>query len=81
MSGSCDTTLMMWNYKTGEYLHSLKGHIDEVNSVIYIPKTKFIASGGKDKTIIIWNYETRERVKTLEGHIDSIKSITYIPNT
>ena len=41
------------------------GHNSDVNSVIELLNTKFIASGSDDKTIKIWNYESGECISTI----------------
>ena len=53
-SASEDSTIRLWNPKTGEHRHTLKGHTDAVNSVSYSPDGKTLASGGKDKNIRVW---------------------------
>ncbi len=57
MSGSSDKTIKVWNYQSGECLHTLKGHTNEILSIASIPDTKFIVSGSTDKTVRLWNYE------------------------
>ena len=39
----------------GATIKELEGHKSDVNSVIYSPDGKFIASGSTDMTVRIWN--------------------------
>ena len=63
------------------YSRQKGGHNGGVQTVIYIPNTKLIASGSSDDMIKIWNYETGECLNTLLGHSYTIKSLKYIENT
>jgi WD40 repeat protein len=53
-SGSHDTTIKLWNIKTGNLLQTFTAHFVSVNSVVYSPDGQTLASGGYDKTIKIW---------------------------
>ncbi len=43
---------------TCDYVATLKGHTNYVNSVCYINDSEFVVSGSSDNTIKIWNYLT-----------------------
>ena len=55
-SGS-DNTIKLWNMHTGKLLHRLKGHSDEITSVVFSPDGQMLVSGSRDKTIKIWGKE------------------------
>ncbi len=46
MSGSNDKTIKIWNYETYEHFNTLDGHTDWVMTLLHIPDTHFIVSGG-----------------------------------
>ena len=58
----------LWDVASGEQLHILTGHTDEVNSVAFSPDGNILASGGGDAagedaldaTICLWDVETGE---------------------
>ena len=39
---------------TGQYVHQLTGHADEVTAVAFGPSAELIASSSKDATVRIW---------------------------
>lgn len=49
VSASKDSTLKLWNVKTGKLQKDLPGHLDEVYCVDFVADK--IASGGRDKTV------------------------------
>ena len=66
VSGSDDTTIKVWDFKTGECLNTLEGHIDSVNSISISPDGKYIVSGSDDDTIKIWDFKTFEYIYTID---------------
>ncbi|MBD1214582.1 MAG: hypothetical protein H9534_17995 [Dolichospermum circinale Clear-D4] len=79
-SGSWDTTIKLWNVKTGNLLQTLEGHSDWVRSLAYSPDGQTLASGSNDETIKLWNVNTGSLLQTLEGHSDWVKSLAYSPD-
>ena len=45
-SGGADTTIRLWNVKTGKLLNTLRSHEGGVNTLIYSSKAKMLASGS-----------------------------------
>jgi WD40 repeat protein len=54
VSSSKDTTLKVWDVRTGRLREDLPGHQDEVYAVDWSPDGERVGSGGKDKAIKIW---------------------------
>ena len=52
VSGSYDKTLKIWNIKTGQCCHTLRGHVDHVLCLQF--NDKQLVSGSADKTIKVW---------------------------
>lgn len=51
LSGSRDTTLKIWDLKTGKIKFDLPGHADEIYCVDWSPGGDKVASGGKDQRL------------------------------
>jgi WD40 repeat protein len=79
--GEEEHIIKLWNVETGQLIKSLtnksKTLESVVDSVVFSPDGKTLASGGWDKTVKLWNLETGQLVKTLTGHKDSIKSLAF----
>ncbi|MBD2450944.1 AAA-like domain-containing protein, partial [Nostoc sp. FACHB-152] len=61
-------------------INRLEGHGDSVNSVVFSPDGKTLASASRDKTIKLWNRDTGKVISTLEGHGDSVISVVFSPD-
>jgi len=59
---------------------SLSGHLGDVNSVVFSPDDKWIASGSGDSTIKIWNSQTCSLYHTLTGHLKAVNSVAFSPD-
>lgn len=81
ISSSEDATIKIWDYETGEYERTLKGHTDSVNSISLEPiKGKYLASSSADMTIKIWDFTSGdfECLKTLKGHDHNVSCVNFI---
>ena len=76
-TGIKDSSLYIWNMKTGELVHTLKGHTQGISDLILINKGT-LASASFDMTIILWNLEKWNIIQTLHGHTSSILALKFI---
>ncbi|CAG2061803.1 unnamed protein product [Timema podura] len=75
VSASEDASLRVWDFETGEYEKSLKGHTDSVQDIAFDQTGKLLAS--EDASLRVWDFETGEYEKSLKGHTDSVQDIAF----
>jgi ribosome assembly protein 4 len=56
VSSSKDTTLKVWDVRTGKLAMDLPGHLDEVFAVDWSPDGHKVGSGGRDKAVRVWKH-------------------------
>jgi WD40 repeat protein len=85
-TASDDTTVNLWNLKTGKLIFTFFGLLKAVFSVTFSPDGQMIASGDLDKTITTWKVDTKA-MRSLYSHAGSryshagyVYSIAYRPD-
>ena len=83
VSGFYDGTVRLWDLATQEEVAILRGHTDEVSSVLYSPDGALLASGSglfADPTIRLWDAAALEEAATLRGHEGGVVSLSFSPD-
>ncbi|KAL9473986.1 hypothetical protein ACSS6W_008366 [Trichoderma asperelloides] len=62
-------------------VQTLKGHGEQVYSMVFSPDGVWLASVSVDGTVQIWNLETGHCQQTLHVHRDSVYSVAFLPNS
>ena len=57
-----------------------KGHTDMVESVIWSPDGRRLASASNDKTVQVWDAATGNRLLTYKGHSGEANSVAWSPD-
>jgi len=57
---------------TGECVHLLKGHTDQVYSASFSSDGRYLISASLDRTVRIWDYESGDCVVVFEGNLDEV---------
>lgn len=79
----------LWTSPSPAQQLTLKGHNEEIISVVFSPDGKTLASGSYGKTlasgswgaeIILWDTKTWKEKKTLKGHSSLVYSIAFSPD-
>ncbi|XP_077982963.1 uncharacterized protein LOC144437811 [Glandiceps talaboti] len=78
-SGSKDTTIKIWDAKTGNQLQTLKGHSKGVWCLSFFTRNLLI-SGSYDCTIKVWNLRKGTCARTLFGHEGAVWAIVRKQN-
>eukprot|EP01038_Epipyxis_sp_PR26KG_P005289 gene5289-7351_t len=73
------TVVLGGNIHFNAKLLTIKGHVDEIQTVVFSPKGTYLASCSFDKTIRLWNCRTGELTRIIEG-IHSFTSISFSPD-
>lgn len=87
-SGSRDGMLRLWeipgdsssNGSEPSPILSIRAHPKGVNSVVFSPDGKIIASGGNNAAANFWSVETGENLGTVVGGTFSIPAIEFLDN-
>ena len=84
VSGCSDGTLNIWDFSTGELLHSFQGHKSDVNTCIITSDNRTIISGSKDGDIKLWDIKTGDEIHSYpmaqEKHKGSVESCSLGPD-
>ncbi len=67
------------NLKYGRYPNFI-GHSWSVNSVVFSPDGKYLASGSADETVKLWSVESQKEVTMLQGHDNTVYSVAFSPD-
>ncbi|KAF7364231.1 hypothetical protein MSAN_01082700 [Mycena sanguinolenta] len=81
-SASEDTTICMWDAKTGNALmEPIQGHTGSVRSVAFSPGGNYLVSGSDDRTIKVWDAKTGKAVMDpIVGHARQVLSVVFSPD-
>ena len=86
-----NTSVWIWDLRTGDQLESFTGHQDWLWTVDISPDGQIAASGSGplrltltpdqyDLSIRIWNVETGEEIQRLQGHQNVVDSVLFLPD-
>ncbi|KAG0374437.1 hypothetical protein BGX24_010402 [Mortierella sp. AD032] len=75
ISGSRDTTIKIWDIRSGDCIRTYSGHTASVLCLQY-DETR-IVSGSSDTSILVWDLESGQILQRLDGHVDSVLSVRF----
>lgn len=73
--------ITLWDPLSGERLHSLSDHDEELYALAFSPDGKYLASGGADKVIRLWQVDTLLPVARLSGHLRPVWTLHFSPDS
>ncbi|CAD8188619.1 unnamed protein product [Paramecium pentaurelia] len=79
-SSSYDSSIRLWDVKTGQQKAKLDGHTSTVYSICFSSDRNTLASGSFDKSIRLWDIKTGQQIAKLDGHTQYVKSVCFSPD-
>jgi hypothetical protein len=79
-SASEDKTVRIWDVASGQSVHTLIGHKNDVKGVAFSPDGSQIASASVDGTIRVWDAATGQQSSALKGHNGGVWGVAYSPD-
>jgi hypothetical protein len=76
LTGSADTTAILWDGETGKPVRTFTGHTREITTVTLSGDGKRMLSGSDDQTAILWDAQTGKPIQTFTGHTHWITSVS-----
>lgn len=65
----CLLPCQVWDYETGDFERTLKGHTDSVQDISFDHTGKLLASCSADMTIKLWDFQGFECIRTMHGKV------------
>lgn len=67
----------VWDYETGDFERTLKGHTDSVQDISFDQNGKLLASCSADMTIKLWDFQGFECIRTMHGKKIKLSFTTF----
>ena len=68
----------IWDTQTGELLHQLSGHDEELTHASAHPTSRLVVTSSKDSTFRLWDFrEAIHSVSVFQGHQDTVTSAVF----
>eukprot|EP00873_Tetraselmis_striata_P012888 jgi/Tetstr1/433152/TSEL_022484.t1 len=77
ITGSLDSTVMVWNFKPQMRAYRFAGHKAAVYSVDYSASNGLLASGSKDKTVRLWQPTVEGKSTILKAHTATVRCVNF----
>jgi WD40 repeat protein len=75
-SASGNSTVRLWDSRTGASRNTLKGHSDSVNTVVFSLEGQLLASASDDSTVRLWDVQTDEAIQIFSTE-ESIYDLSF----
>lgn len=75
LSGSDDMTMILW--KGDKQVARLTGHQKPINSAVFSPDGRYIASGSFDRSVRLWSAITGQYIAAFRGHVGDVYLLAW----
>ncbi|TKA22775.1 hypothetical protein B0A50_07877 [Salinomyces thailandicus] len=75
ITGSYDSTVKVWNTRTGEELRTLTGHTSGIRCLQFDDNK--LMTGSLDSTLRLWNWRTGQCLRTFQAHSAGILTLHF----
>lgn len=72
-----DSTIRVWNGRSGECQKTLRGHTCDVKCACFSPDEKYLITGSVDRQARIWDWVAGKSVHVLKGHLGAVLAAAY----
>jgi len=82
VTGGWDKLACIWDVNTGNLIHQLSGHDEELTHCAANQSQRLVVTASKDSTFRLWDFrETIHSVSVFQGHQDTVTSAIFVNNT
>ena len=61
-------------------MFTISAHTNWVNSAMFSPDTRLIASGSEDTTVKLWDVTSKAHINTFYDHNQGVKTVKFHPD-
>jgi len=74
-----DSAIKVYDARTGELIHRLKGHATRVGCIAFHPSGRRLVSCSTDQMVRVWELDQGKEVLTLRGNTDLVTRVLFDP--
>ncbi len=80
LSGSCDTSIKLWEVATGRLLRTFVGHAQAITAVAFSPDGRRLLSSSRDSALKLWDAASGKLILSWEGHRLAATAVAFSPD-